>query len=439
MDRRKFIATGALASAGFMIVPRHVIAGSGMTPPSDRLNIAGIGAGGQGSSDIRNVSEGTNIVALCDVDDVRAAGTYKAFPKAKQYRDYRELLDKEHKNIDAVTVSTPDHMHYPIALEAIKRGKHTYVQKPLSHTVEEARNLAKATKKYKVVTQMGNQGHGSEGARLINEWIWDGAIGDVYEVHAWTNRPIWPQNIPRPTETPAVPPSLDWNLWLGIAQERPYHPAYVPFAWRGFWDYGTGALGDMGAHILDHPFWALNLEFPSDVQASSTHFNEETYPIASVITYNFPKRGKMPAVKLKWYDGGIKPDRPKDLEPGRQLGSNGVLYYGTKGTLLHSVYGENPRIIPETKMQDYKRPEKTILRSPGIHKEWTEACKGNGKALGNFDYSSKLTEMMLLGNIATKLQYKNTVLKWDGPKLRFTNMDEANQYLSVKYRPGWGV
>lgn len=439
MDRRKFLATGAMAGAGFMIVPRHVIAGSGMTPPSDRLNIAGIGVGGKGTSDVQKVADGNNIVALCDVDDVRGSENFNKFPKAKRYKDFREMLDKEHKNIDAVTVSTPDHMHYAIAMAAIKRGKHTFVQKPLTHTVEEARNLAKAARKHKVVTQMGNQGHGSEGARLINEWIWDGAIGDVTEVHAWTNRPIWPQDIPRPSETPAIPPTLAWNLWLGVAPERPYHPAYVPFAWRGFWDFGTGALGDMGAHILDHPFWALGLEYPTDVQASSTHFNEETYPLAEIITYHFPKRGKKPPVKLVWYDGGIKPERPKELEPGRQIGDNGVLYYGSKGVLMHSVYGNNPRLIPETRMQEYKRPEKTIPRSPGIHKEWTEACKGNGKTVGNFDYASKLTEMMLLGNVAVKTQYKNTVLKWDGPKMRFTNMDEANQYLSFKYRQGWGV
>jgi predicted dehydrogenase len=326
-------------------------------------------------------------------------------------------------------------------MTAIQMKKHVFVQKPLTHTVYEARKLAEAAKKTGVVTQMGNQGHAGEGARLINEWIWDGAIGDVTEVHTWTNRPVWPQNIERPITIPSVPPTLDWNQWLGPAPWRPYHPAYVPFTWRGWWDFGVGALGDMGAHIIDHPFWALDLGYPDTVQATSTPYNDETYPLASVITYQFPARGEKPPVTLKWFDGGILPPRPEELEAGRMMGEigGGVIFIGTKGKLMCSVYGENPRLIPETKMKEYKRPEKTIPRSPGIHQEWAAACKGEGETTSHFEYAGKLTEMMLLGNIAMKVKDKNSILQWDGPNMRFTNLEEANQYLTKEYREGWSL
>jgi len=438
LTRREFVGRSALALGAFTIVPRHVLGGNGYTPPSDKLNIACVGAGGKGASDIQTLST-ENLVAFCDVYDVRAAETYKAFPEVKRYKDFRKMLDENDSDIDAVTVTTPDHTHAVIAMTAIRMGKHVFVQKPLTHTVYEARMLTEAAKEEEIITQMGNQGHAGEGARLINEWIWDGAIGDVYEVHTWTNRPIWPQNIERPDAIPSLPPTLDWNKWLGPAPWRPYHPAYVPFSWRGWWDFGTGALGDMGAHIIDHPFWALDLGYPDTIQATSTSFNKETYPLASVITYNFPARGEKPPVKLKWFDGGIMPPRPEELEPGRQMGEKGggVIFIGTRGKLMCSVYGQSPRLIPETKMKEYQRPEKTILRSPGIHEEWVAACKGEGETTSNFDYAGKMTEMMLLGNVATKVQDKNTILQWDGPNMRFTNLEEANQYLHMEYRQGW--
>jgi predicted dehydrogenase len=288
---------------------------------------------------------------------------------------------------------------------------------------------------------MGNQGHANEGARLINEWIADGAIGDVTEVHAWTNRPIWPQGIEQPDTIPSVPSTLDWNVWLGPAPWRPYHPAYHPFAWRGWRDFGTGAIGDMGAHFLDQPFWALNLGAPATVEASSTEVKKNTYPLASFIRYTFPARGKMPPVTLFWFDGGLKPPRPDDLEPGRRLGDEdgGVIYYGTKGKLLHGVYAGNPRLIPETKMQEYKRPARTIARSPGIQEEWIEAIKAGKKSTTDFSYSALLTEMMLLGNVAVQMAKENIVLQWDHDAMKVANSPAADEFLRATYREGWSL
>jgi len=445
ISRRRFLGTAA-AAATFTIVPRHVLGGPGYTAPSDKLNIACVGVNGKGQSDIQGVST-ENIVALCDVDDEMMATTIREdsaknpqLLKATKYRDFRVMLEKE-KGIDAVTVSTPDHTHAVIAMMAIKMGKHVFVQKPLTHTIREARELAKVAKESNLVTQMGNQGHASEGARLINEWIADGAIGDVTEVHAWTNRPIWPQGIDRPETIPSVPSTLDWNVWLGPAPWRPYHPAYHPFTWRGWWDFGTGAIGDMGAHFLDQPYWALNLGAPITVEASSTEMKKETYPLASILRYHFPARGKLPPVKLLWFDGGMKPPRPDDLEPGRRMGDEGggVIYYGTKGKLLHGVYAGNPRLIPETKMQEYKRPAKTIPRSPGIHEEWIEAIKAGKKSTTDFSYSSALTEMMLLGNVAIRAAKDNVVLQWDAETMRVTNLPGANEYLQMPCREGWSL
>ena len=445
ISRRRFLGSAA-AAAAFTIVPRHVLGGPGYTAPSDKLNIACVGVNGKGRSDIQGVST-ENIVALCDVDDEMMATTIREdspknpqLLKATKYRDFRVMLEKE-KGIDAVTVSTPDHTHAVIAMMAIKMGKHVFVQKPLTHTIHEARALAKAARESNLVTQMGNQGHANEGARLINEWIADGAIGDVTEVHAWTDRPIWPQGIDRPETIPSVPSTLDWNVWLGPAPWRPYHPAYQPFTWRGWWDFGTGAIGDMGAHFLDQPYWALNLGAPITVEASSTEMKKETYPLASILRYQFPARGKMPAVKLLWFDGGLKPPRPDDLEPGRRMGGEdgGVIYYGTKGKLLHGIYAGNPRLIPETKMQEYKRPAKTIPRSPGIHEEWIEAIKAGKKSTTDFSYSSALTEMLLLGNVAIRAAKDNVVLQWDAEAMRVTNLPGANEYVQMPYREGWSL
>jgi predicted dehydrogenase len=446
ISRRSFIGKSALAVGALSIVPRYVLGGPGYIAPSDKLNIACIGTGGKGVSDIQLVSH-ENIVALCDVDADHLAAIYKneqgesRFEKVKGYSDYRVMFDEMGKDIDAVTISTPDHTHACIAMAAMNRGKHVFCQKPLTHSVSEARKLADTANQKGLVTQMGNQGHAGEGARLINEWIWDGAIGDVTEVHAWTNRPTWPQNITMPELFPLKPASINWDVWLGPAKERPYHPSYAHFVWRGWRDFGTGALGDMGAHIIDHPYWALDLGYPDTVQASSSPFNDQTYPLASVVTFQFPARGSKPPVKFVWYDGGITPPRPQELEPGRRLGEwdGGVLMVGSKGKLMHSVYGNNPRLIPETKMQEYNRPENSIKRSPGIHQEWIDACKGNGKTTSHFGYAARLTETMLLGNVAIYTQNKHTILEYDGENMRFTNLDEANQYLVREYREGWNL
>jgi predicted dehydrogenase len=436
MTRRSFIGKTSLAAAAITIVPRHVLGGKGFKAPSDTLNVACIGIGGKGNSDSAAM-EGENVVALCDIDDLRGKDTRLKYPNARFYNDFRELFDKE-KNIDAVTVSTPDHNHAVIAMAAIQRGKHVYVQKPLTHTVEEARKLDKAAKENNIVSQMGNQGHAGEGARLVNEWIADGAIGDVNEVHTWTNRPIWPQgNIERPSEIPSLPNYVNWNQWLGPAPYRPYHPDYHPFAWICWWDFGTGALGDMGAHILDQPFWALNLDFPTTVHATSTKFSDDTYPLASIVTWTFPERDGRDPVKIVWYDGGLMPPRPIELEPGRKMGV--CIYYGSDGKLMHNTYGDSPRLIPETEMQDYDLPEKTIPRSPGIYKEWLDAIKNGTKSTTDFGYSAKLTEMMLLGNIAIKMKEKETILEYDGKKGEFTNMPEANEYLTKKYTKGFEI
>ncbi|MFH1941721.1 MAG: Gfo/Idh/MocA family oxidoreductase, partial [bacterium] len=435
-------------------VPRHVLGGPGYKAPSDKLNVACVGIGGKGFSDsVAMASE--NVIALCDVDEKKASERHKVgeengkaivknafdyFPKAKFYKDFRKMLEKE-KEIEAITVSTPDHNHAVIAMMAIKMGKHVFVQKPLTHTVYEARALAAAAKKAGVVTQMGNQGHAMEGGKLLCEWLWDGAIGDVREAHCWTDRPIWPQGIEAPKEIPSVPPTLDWDQWLGPARWRPYHPAYLPFSWRGWWDFGTGALGDMGAHILDHAYWALKLKYPTSVQASSSPYTQDSPPIAEIVTYQFPARGKMLPVKLMWYDGGLMPPRPPEMEPGRRMGDSGggILLIGDKGMLMGSTYGDNPRIVPETKMREYKRPAKSIPRSPGIAEEWIEACKKKDPKLAstNFEYSGPLTETMMLGNVAVRMQEKNTELLYDGTKGEFTNIPEANELLHMEYRDGW--
>ncbi|MHC4497820.1 MAG: Gfo/Idh/MocA family protein [Planctomycetota bacterium] len=436
VSRRQFMS-GAAAVAAFTIVPRHVLGGGQYTPPSDKLNIAGIGVGGKGAGDIGAV-ESENIVALCDVDDDRAGKTFEKYPSAKRYRDFRKMLEKE-KNIDAVVVATPDHTHAVASMMAIKMGRHVYCEKPLTHSIYEARKLTKAAREAKVATQMGNQGHSSEGIRLICEWIWDGAIGPVREVHAWTDRPggRWAQGVNRPQGTSPVPATLDWDLWLGPAPYRPYvEKAYCPFVWRGWWDFGTGALGDMACHIIDPVFWALKLGYPTSVRAVSTEVNSETAPLSSIVEYEFPERGDMPPVKLIWYDGGLMPTRPQELEKGRMMGSRngGALFVGEKGKLMCGCYAKNPRLIPETAMQAYQRPPKTIERVEGHHKDWINACKGGKPASSNFDYAGPLTETVLLGNLAIRTGMR---LDWDGPNMVCTNVPQANEYIHCQYRDGW--
>ena len=436
ISRRSFVKASASAIAGFTILPRFVLGGAGFKPPSEKLNIASIGIGGQGKENLKNC-EGENIVALCDVDWHYAELVMQNHPNAKKYKDFRKMLD-EVKDIDAVVVATPDHTHAVIAMTAIKMGKHVYVQKPLTWSIEEARKLTEAAREAKVATQMGNQGHSSEELRVLCEMIWSGAIGSVREVHAWTDRPIWPQGIGRPATTPAMPEGLDWDNWLGPAPVRPYHPAYHPFAWRGWLDFGCGALGDMGCHIIDHAFWALKLKCPASVEAcissrlvknNERAVNNETYPDASIVSYEFPARGDLPPVKLTWYDGGLKPARPAELEKERNLSAGGVIFIGDKGTIVEG------RLIPESRMKDYKKPAQSIPRIKGTHEQnWIDACKGGPAACSNFEYAGPLTETVLLGNVAIRA---GKPIEWDGPNMKITNIPEANELLSRKYRDGW--
>jgi predicted dehydrogenase len=342
---RRDLMGAAAAVAAFTFVPKRVLGGAGQSSANEKLNIAGIGVGGQGGGDMDALSS-QNIVALCDVDDQRAADTFNKFPNARKYKDFRKMLDKEHKNIDAVMVATPDHCHAPAAITAMKLGKHVYCEKPMAHTIYEARRMTEVAKEMKVVTQMGQGGHAGEGLRFTYEFIHDGAIGPVREVHVWSDRPIWPQGIDRPKDTPPIPKTLDWDLWLGPAKWRPYHNAYVPFAWRGWWDFGCGAMGDMAVHNADPAFFCLDLDAPTAVEAQTSEVNDETLPKWSIITYEFPAKGDRPAVKMIWYDGGKLPPRPPELEEGRSLGDNGILFVGDKGKILCGGWSGAPRLIP---------------------------------------------------------------------------------------------
>ena len=446
-SRRGFLASAAGAGLGFLIVPRHVLGGPGFLPPSERVNVAGIGVGGMGGGDVAtHAKNGANIVALCDVDEQRAAGSFQNFPSARRYKDFRTMLDKEAKNIDAVSVGTPDHVHAVASMAAIRAGKHVYCQKPLTHTLRECRVLTEAAHAAGVATQMGNQGHATEGARLTNEWIQAGVIGEVREVHCWSDRAgrLWKQGIGRPRDTPPVPPTLDWDLWLGPIQSRPYNPAYAPVGWRGWRDFGTGALGDMGCHIIDHPVWALGLGAPSTVEASTTldgsvlednKPNFETYPIASIITFEFPARGPQPPVRLTWYDGGLMPPTPAEMPPGKKLDGNGVLYVGSQGKMFHGSHGGMPQLLPASLEEKAKTVPRTMPRSPGHYEEWLLACKGGPRPVSNFDYAGPMTEIVLLGVLA--LRAPGTRLEWDSVNQRVKNAPELNQFVHAEYRGGW--
>ncbi len=437
MNRRDFVLSSAAGVATFTIVPRHVLGGPGHTPPSEKLNIAGIGVGGRGAGDIGEVSS-ENIVALCDVDQVRAADTFKRYPKAKRYTDFRVMLEKEHKLIDAVVVATPDHTHAVATMAAIKAGKHVYCEKPLTHSVYEARKITEAAREAKVATQLGNQGQASEKARVLQELILDGAIGNVREIHGWSKRKsfITSRGVARPKETPPIPNTLDWDMWLGPAAYRPYNPAYLPFKWRGWWDFGTGVLGDIGCHQSSAIFKALNLSHPEWIEACSTNdmsppeIAEESAPLGSIVRYHFGARGSRPPVDMTWWDGGMIPTRPDELEPGRRMdGRDGNLYIGDKGKIL------GHRLIPESKMKEYGSIPRILDRSPGHHQEWIDACKGGKAAGSNFvDHGGLLSEVILLGLIAIRTKEK---LYWDGENMRFTNNENANQYLNPPYRKGW--
>jgi len=442
LSRRGFIGTSAAALAGFTIVPSNAVSGLGHTAPADKLNIAAVGIGGMGRNNIANVAKTENIAALCDVDwSGPTLKVFETWPAAKRFKDYRVMLDQQ-KDIDAVIIATSDHTHAVISMEAMKRGKHVFTQKPLTHTVYEAKMLAKAAKEYKVATQMGNQGQASDGPRRLREMIWDGAIGSVREVHVWTDRPnnglfriYWPQGVGRPSETPPVPETLDWDVFIGPAPMRPYNPAYHPFKWRGWWDFGTGALGDIGCHSLDPIFRALKLKYPTSIQAVSTLVNKETYPSGSIVRYEFPARGEMPPVSLTWYDGGLRPMLIPELEPGMKMGEGGTLYVGDKGKIL------NDQILPVSLRKSYKAPAPYIPSSPGHEEEWILACKGGARPGSDFEWAGPLTETVLLGNIAIRNEVKEKlggeVMLWDPDKYSFTNMSEADKFLHCEYRKGW--
>jgi predicted dehydrogenase len=402
-----------------------------------------------GGGDIATVSRlGANIVALCDVDDERAAGSFRAFPKARRYKDFRVMLDKEAAGIDAVTVGTPDHIHAVAAMAAIRAGKPVYCQKPLTHTLHECRELTKAARKAGVATQMGNQGHATLGARLTNEWIQAGIIGTVREVHVWSDRAgrLWKQGIGRPKDTPPVPSTLDWNLWLGPVRERPYSPSYAPVSWRGWWDFGTGAMGDMGCHIIDHPVWALRLGPPATVESRTTldgsfldgdRPNDETYPIAALIYYEFPARGDLPPLRMTWYEGGLMPPAPAELPLADRLPDNGVLYVGSKGKMYHSSHGGMPQLLPRELHDAAAKVPPSIERSPGHYEEWVQACKGGPPPVSNFDYAGPLTEIALVGVLSLRAPGRR--LEWDSENLKFKNAPELSRYIHVECRRGWAL
>ena len=521
ISRRDLIKRAAITGAGFAIVPRSVL-GKGFTPPSDRLNVAAVGVGGQGRSDLVNLST-ENIVALCDVDwdyanrgfesldrdiasqqkrladgivefrapasargeeqplqrrpmtalerskntsQIEALQRLKAqVPAAKRYQDYREMLEKQ-KDIEAVIVATPDHMHATIALAAMDLGKHVYVQKPLTWSVAEARALARRAKETKVATQMGNQGHSWDEARTAVEYVWAGAIGDVTDVHIWTNRPLgyWPQGIPRPQKstTPieqlrwngpgvtarvakalagdyAKPAGLAWDLFLGVAPDVEYHPIYHPFNWRGWVDWGCGALGDMGAHLIDHTMWALDLGYPTTIETVSTPFNGVCFPHATMTVYQFPARNGKPAVKLTWYDGGFTPPKPIELPEHESLNpGGGALLVGTKGKLLHETYGAKPRLLPESLHKSFGVPKQKLPRIPNENHEmnWVDTAKGKTQSSSPFEYAAKLTEVMLLGIVSLKAGHK---LEYDAANMRITNVPSANEFLARQPRASFSA
>jgi hypothetical protein len=507
VTRRAFLTNAATTAAAFAIVPRHVL-GRGLTPPSDMLNIAAVGVGGMGRTNLINLSS-QNIVALCDVDwgyankgferldmdipalqsrldnpnpepkpgepviefdrvkgKARLEGMIRLknerLPKAKHYQDYRQMLERQ-KDIDAVLVATPDHMHAPIASAAMDLGKHVYVQKPLTWSIDEARRLARRAKEKKVATQMGNQGHSLDDARTTVEDIQAGAIGDVREVHIWTNRPLgfWPQGVPRPAplrdpnETVKwngagvneriaaafagnypVPDSLAWDLFLGVGPSVPYHPIYHPFNWRGWVDWGVGAIGDMGAHLIDHSLWALNLGLPTGIETVSTPFNAASYPLATQTFYDFPARGSMPAARLTWYDGGLLPRKPEELGDEDLNKGGGALLIGSKGKMIHDTYGLKPRLLPKSLNESYGKPPRKL---PRIDKEshemnWVDAAKGKAETSSPFEYAAVLTEIMLLGIVSLRVGKK---IEYDGVNMRVTNVPQANDFLQREYRQGW--
>ncbi len=494
LTRRNFLGTTATAAAAFTIIPRYVMGGTGYTAPSDLINVAGIGVGSQGGGDIQQIcspdvpivrpqrnSNGTpmtkeqiaaqqarmaermnrsnaagqqntnaavqmgaagsgkviklaNIYALCDVDPNYSGHILKGYPKAKIYNDWREMLDKE-KSIDAVVIGTPDHNHAIIASAFMRAKKHVYLEKPMAKTIVECRKLAEIAKETGVITQMGNQGHATEGTRKTVEWIQSGVIGLVRDVQLSTNRPVgvWPQgDMKRPDGVP-VPDNVNYDVWLGPAPQKPFNPEAFHFNWRGLWDYGTGAMGDMGAHIFDAPIWALNLGMPVKIQATSSPYSTDYMPLCELVTYEFPARGNMPAVKVTWCDGGLRPPRPGGLEAGRAM--KDATYYGEKGIITHGSHGAIPELIPADK--NFKGPDAWLPRTGNIFEDWIGAIKDGKKSCNDFSIASKLTEIMLLTNIAVKHQRDNITLEYDATNMKITNLPAANSMFHYEYRSGW--
>ena len=434
--RRRFLQSSFAAAATLASTPLLRGVPTGYSA-NERVNVAQIGATGKGHDDLNGVSRaGGNIVALCDVDANHTAQAAHEFPKARRHTDFRKMLETQ-KDIDAVVVTIPDHQHAFAAMTAMRHGKHVYCQKPLTHDIYEARLLRQTARQLKLATQMGNEGHSSEGLRAQVDWVRAGVIGPVKEVHVWTDRPVgwWPQGLERPTDAAPVPPSLDWDLWLGTAPERPYNPAYHPFKWRGFWDFGTGALGDMACHIVDVAFWALNLGGSCTVEAESQGMTSESGPNWSIITWQFPARGDLPPVKMKWYDGGKRADKPAEMPAQQWLkAKGGCMFVGEKGIMCGALM-QRPNVLGELG-RDLTPPPRTLPRSPGHYVEWIEAIKGGPAALSNFDYAARLTETILLGNIALRC---GKTIEWDPAEMKVTNVPEANGFVRREYRKGWAL
>lgn len=470
MKRRSFIKKSAAAGAAFTIVPSFVL-GRNHVPPSDTLYLAGIGVGGRGGGVVSELTKSGKVkfVALCDVDDQRANGSYLMHPNAKRYQDFRKVYDNHLNEIDGFTVATPDHTHATIALPFMREKKHAYVEKPLTHNIYEARLMANTAREMGIVTQMGNQGASGEGIRLAQEWINAGVIGKVHRVDCWTNRPVWPQGFKKITDGMPVPETLNWDLWLGPAAMRPYNAAYLPFKWRGWWDFGTGAMGDMGCHIMETPFKTLGLQFPYEAEASCTtvwsgDFVEADYseacPPSSVVRLKF-KTAVHGDVSLNWYDGGIMPDLPEELGTNEVPGGDGggSIFHGSEGIMITNTYSRNPRLLPASRMLDFSPPAPTIARVDTDHAgEWVNACLNGGTTSSPFSYGGPLTEAVLMGNLAIKaFQYKTlkegknhgdwdpynypgrrTIL-WDGEAMKVTNYEHANSWVKRTYREGWEI
>ena len=499
ISRRNFLATASAVAGAFTIVPRHVLGGAGYVPPSEKINIAFIGVGSQGLRVMLNFLRQKDVQAVAVCDPNQGSGDYPQWSKSEfcnsvrrllgvssgwewlspnqpirlthsltatggvagrqpcqkiveayygerkrsgdyrgcgAYSDFRELLEKE-KDIDAVVVGTTDNLHAVVSVAAMKKGKHVFCQKPMTRTVYEARCLAEVAAQTGVATQVAVGNQASEDTRRLCEWIWDGAIGPVRQVINWSSRPFWPQGLDHSKESEPVPKELDWDLWLGPAAARPFHHAYLPFVWRGWCDFGSGALGDMGCYSFDTIFRALKLEAPISVEVSSSERYSETYPQASIIHFNFPVRGDKPPVKLTWYDGGLRPPRPEELDGDQALSDEGLLFIGDHGSILCGFNGRRPRLIPEAKMKGYKEPPKSLPRSPGSDREWLDACKGgNAKPGANFQFSGMVTETIALGNVALRTGER---LDWDRANLKASASTAAEKYIRPERRPGWSL